>query len=271
MFNYALKGELLGIFSNFFDETGSTLTSFMPAMVDFSKDSYNHLSGVAAMRDMSLVSRGLADYSKKISIVGQSYDIYRNLNSDTNLKYDQNRRSMYSFLDSYQQYKNEDHRLSVSAWLEKGRSDVNEKNMHYKLLAEALIYADTPEKILDAEKVFIKTRAFLEHKEDNQLDRRGESYYYEGIRQKVQKDIITSMTNRLRPYPSTWDENHYGQIFSEKYLKSLTEEERERVKELLDIYKDRIVSKTDLTADSVLDKIINKNLLTYHPSGLKFN
>ena len=270
MFNYALKGELLGIFSNFFDETGSTLTSFMPAMVDFSKDSYNHLSGVAAMRDMSLVSRGLADYSKKISIVGQSYDIYRNLNSETNLKYDQNRRSMYSFLDSYQQYKNEDHRLSVSAWLEKGRSDVNEKNMHYKLLAEALIYADTPEKILDAEKVFIKTRAFLEHKEDNQLDRRGESYYYESIRQKVHKDIITSMTNRLRPYPSTWDENHYGQIFSEKYLKSLTEEERGRVKELLDIYKDRIVSKTDLTADSVLDQIINKNLLTYHPSGLDF-
>ena len=78
------------------------------------------------------------------------------------------------------------------------------------------------------------------------------------------------MTNRLRPYPSTWDENHYGQIFSEKYLKSLTEEERGRVKELLDIYKDRIVSKTDLTADSVLDQIINKNLLTYHPSGLDF-
>ena len=63
LFDYAVKGEALGIFSNLFDENGSSL-AYAPAVVDFTRDVYSLYNNINELTDKSLFADGISLYAK---------------------------------------------------------------------------------------------------------------------------------------------------------------------------------------------------------------
>ena len=249
LFDYAVRGEALGLFSNIFDGYGGVIDSYVPVPVEFASEFYNYGKSLTGIKDLDVAGKATLDYAtKQVTLVKQVIDMYKNFNGDINKKFDDQRRLQYKFLDSYQQFKNKEQRAGLEAVIKKG--EVSDKQFYFKLLSQSLIAGD--EKYF--EKDFLKTRAFLEHKLANTKASQGENFYKREIRDEIQSNIQASMKQKLRPYPEKWDEIVRGRRFSDQYKETLLPENRKNVEELMGIYEDRM---------RLLDRIMRNNYLKF--------
>ena len=249
IFDYAVRGEALGLFSNFFDGYGGAIDSYIPVPVEFGLEFGNFLHSLTQINDLDVMGRATIDYTKKqITLFKQVSDAYDNYNQDINKKFDDQKRLQGQFLDNYKQFRNKEQQKGFVAALKKG--EIHDKQFYFKLLAESLKAGDEQY----FEKDFLKTRAFLEHKLANVKSSQKESFYKREIRESVHTAMLNSMKQKLSPYPEKWDEYVRGQRFSDQYLKTLSPENKQNVKEIKAMYEKRM---------RLLDNIMRRNYNKY--------
>ena len=249
LFDYAVRGEALGLFSNIADEYGGVLDSYIPVPIQFGLEMYNFGKSVAELRDPNLIAKAGVDYARKnITVWKQGYDFYREQNNDINKKFEDQRRLQYKFLSQYPQFRNQEEKNRLEEALNRGK--VEEKPFYFKLLSESLIRGDKEQ----FESDFLKTRAFLEHEGIGVRLKRRENYYEREVRNEMHDAIKASMQLRLRPYPKKWEENVRGQRFIDQYFKMITPEDKKNVEELMLQYEDRM---------RLLDTVMRDNYSNY--------
>ena len=249
LFDYAVRGEALGLFSNIADEYGGVLDSYIPVPVQFGLEMYNFGKSVVELRDPNLVAKAGVDYARKnITVWKQAYDFYREQNNDINKKFEDQRRLQYKFLSQYPQFRNQEERNRFEEALNRGK--IEEKPFYFKLLSESLIRGDKEQ----FESDFLKTRAFLEHEGIGVRLKRRENYYEREVRNEMHEAIKASMQLRLRPYPKKWEENVRGQRFIDQYFKMITPEDKKNVEELILQYENRM---------RLLDTVMRDNYSNY--------
>ena len=247
-FDWLVRGEGLGLFSNIADEFGGVLDAYIPVIYQFGQESWNFVNSIPAllMHDPKLAAKGIVDFSKKhISLAKQAEDFYKNMNNDITKRFDNQRRIMNQFLLQYPQFKNREERNQAIQLLERGK--LKTEPFYLRLLGESLLYGDEEQFTSD----FIKTRAFMEREEKRLEASRGKSFYLGEIRSEVHKKIKNSLSQRLRPYPKAWEEPLHGQTpFINHYKSKLNEDDKKELEELFKIYKKRerlllrVISKT---------------------------
>ena len=249
LFDYAVRGEALGLFSNIADEYGGVLDSYIPVPIQFGLEMYNFGKSVAELSDPNLIAKAGVDYARKnITVWKQGYDFYREQNNDINKKFEDQRRLQYKFLSQYPQFRNQEEKNRLEEALNRGK--VEEKPFYFKLLSESLIRGDKEQ----FESDFLKTRAFLEHEGIGVRLKRRENYYEREVRNEMHDAIKASMQLRLRPYPKKWEENVRGQRFIDQYFKMITPEDKKNVEELMLQYEDRM---------RLLDTVMRDNYSNY--------
>ncbi len=249
LFDYAVRGEALGLLSNVFDGYGGVIDSYVPVPVEFVSEFINYGKSLTEIKDLDVAVKGTVDYvTKQVTLFKQVSDFYKEKNNDINKQFNDQKRLQFKFLDNYQQFKNKEQRSGLEAILKKG--EFTDKQFYFKFLSQSLIAGD--EKYF--EKDFLKTRAFLEHKLANTKASRNENFYKRTIRNNVHSNIKSSLKQRLRPYPKDWDKIIMGRKFSDQYKETLLPENRKNVEELMGIYEDRM---------RLLDRIMRNNYLKF--------
>jgi hypothetical protein len=249
LFDYAVRGEALGLFSNLADEQGDILSSHIPVPIQFGTEVYNFTKSVVELEDPNLIKKAGVDFARKnVTVWKQVYDMYREQNNNINKKFEDQRRLQYKFHTQYPQYKNTTQKNALEEALRRG--EIQEKPFYFKLLSESLITGDKEQ----FERDFLKTRAFLEHQSINNKSKTRKNYYIREVRDEMHRAIDASMKLRLRPYPEVWEDNVRGQKFVDQYRKMLTPEQNKDVDELLELYEDRI---------RMLDDVMRTNYSNY--------
>ncbi len=249
LFDYAVRGEALGLLSNVFDGYGGVIDSYMPVPIEFGAELYNFTKSISEIRDLDVASKtALAYASKQVTLVKQVLDGYKNYNKDINKKFEDQRRLQGQFLDNYQQFGNERKRVGLEATIKKG--EFTDKQAYFKLLSQSLIAGDKKY----FEKDFLKTRAFIEHKIANKYASQNKNVYKRTIREEAHTAIQSSMSQKLRPYPKDWDKIERGVSTAKNYKKTLSSENLKNVEELVNIYDDRM---------QMLDTIMRDNYFKY--------
>ena len=249
LFDYAVRGEALGLLSNIFDGYGGVIDSYVPVPVEFVSEFINYGKSLTEIKDLDVAVKGTVDYvTKQVTLFKQVSDFYKEKNNDINKQFNDQKRLQFKFLDNYQQFKNKEQRTGLEAILKKG--EFTDKQFYFKFLSQSLIAGD--EKYF--EKDFLKTRAFLEHKLANTKASRNQNFYKRTIRNDVHSNIKSSLKQRLRPYPEGWDKIIMGRKFSDQYKETLLPENRKKIEELMDIYEDRM---------RLLDRIMRNNYLKF--------
>jgi len=249
LFDYAVRGEALGLLSNVFDGYGGVIDSYVPVPVEFVSEFINYGMSLSEIKDLDVAVKGTIDYAtKQVTLFKQVSDFYKEKNNDINKQFDDQRRLQFKFLDNYQQFKNKEQRSGLEAVLKKG--EFTDKQFYFKFLSQSLIAGD--DKYF--EKDFLKTRAFLEHKLAKTKASRNENFYKRTIRNEVHSNIKSSLKQRLRPYPEKWDDIVMGKKFSDQYKESLSTDNRKKVENLMKIYEDRM---------RLLDNVMRNNYLKF--------
>ena len=249
LFDYAVRGEALGLLSNVFDGYGGVIDSYVPVPVEFVSEFINYSMSLAEIKDLDVAVKGTVDYAtKQVTLFKQVSDFYKEKNNDINKQFDDQKRLQFKFLDNYQQFKNKEQRTGLEAVIKKG--EFTDKQFYFKFLSQSLIAGD--DKYF--EKDFLKTRAFLEHKLAKTKASRNENFYKRTIRNDVHSNMKSSLKQRLRPYPEDWDKIVMGKRFSDQYKESLSTDNRKKVENLMKIYEDRM---------RLLDNVMRNNYLKF--------
>tara|TARA_R110000823_G_scaffold37704_1_gene102217 strand:- start:92 stop:4597 length:4506 start_codon:yes stop_codon:yes gene_type:complete len=251
LFDYAVRGETFGVFSNLLDDYGGGITSLAPVPLQFAIETKNLLLNTFDLQDRQALTKLGVDYARKnVSVANQVYEIYRNLNNDTNKRFEKQKNLQYKFVDAYKQFGTKKERDNVLELLNSGRT--SEQLFWNKLLSESLITEDKER----FKKDFIKTRGYLEQDLVKDLTLKDKQVTLSQLRIETHKRIKTALKNRIRPYPESWDRFYAGKRPSDKFKKFLNAEDKKELDFLMNKYK---------SLNDILVTVMNEEINTFSP------
>tara|TARA_R100001082_G_scaffold110870_1_gene92163 strand:- start:1063 stop:5568 length:4506 start_codon:yes stop_codon:yes gene_type:complete len=252
LFDYAVRGETFGVFSNLLDDYGGGATSLAPVPVQFGIEFKNYiLNNVEMFGDAEAHKKLGVDYARKnVSVANQVYEIYRNLNNDINKRFEKQKNLQYKFVDTYKQFGTKKERDNLLQLLNSGKT--SEQLFWNKLLSESLITGDKER----FKKDFIKTRGYLEQDLVKDLNLKGKEVTLRQLRSETHKRIKTALKNRIRPYPESWDKFYAGKRPSDKFKKFLNAEDKKELDFLMNKYK---------SLNDILVIVMNEEVDTFSP------
>ena len=251
LFDYAVRGETFGVFSNLLDDYGGGITSLAPVPLQFAIETKNLLLNTFDLQDRQALTKLGVDYARKnVSVANQVYEIYRNLNNDINKRFEKQKNLQYKFVDAYKQFGTKKERDNVLELLNSGRT--SEQLFWNKLLSESLITGDKER----FKKDFIKTRAYLEQDLVKDLTLKDKQVTLSQLRIETHKRIKTALKIRIRPYPESWDRFYAGKRPSDKFKKFLNAEDKKELDFLMNKYRD---------LNDILITVMNEEINTFSP------
>jgi len=253
--DYAVKGEMLGVFSNLYDNYGNNvIDGYIPVPIEFGFEFLNFIKNeIGAMGDVEAMKRIGVDYTRKnVSLLNQVMSIYEERNEDINKKFDDQRRLQYQFVDKYP-YLDGKRKSSFAALVSKG--EINENAFWVKILKESLLSnGRMGGDIQQLKNDFIKTRAFLVHEEFKRRGAKGDEFAVSDVIKEINSRIRSSIKVSMRPYPEDWDDQAGGQLFYKAFTDQLSEKHKKDTKELMEIFYKRM----DLLDEMLTMEELNK-------------
>jgi len=253
--DYAVKGEALGLFSNMYDSYGNNVIgAYIPVPIQFGAEMGNFIKNeVEAFGDIQAMQKIGFDYTKKqLSFVNQAIKFYENQNQVINKDFKDVRRLQYQYLESFPQLRSSN-RGALSKLIEAGR--VSESKFWVKLLKESLLKNGVEGQGGDLDQLkndMIKTRAFLMEEKIKKYDEQEKSYTLGDVVKEVNSDIMTQLKIALRPYPEAWEKKVGGKTRYQDFLSRLSEENKNKVEDIENIYYSLVGSKPTKRGASVV-------------------